>query len=191
MRLPHTILTIILILLLAGSPTAALNQVEIEGVAFARSRTVSGTPLELQGYGLLRYMVFIKAYVGALYLPPAVPAADALGPVAKRLELQYFHAIKAADFGRATRAKIVDNVTPEQARQLDSRIDQLAAIYRDVQPGDRYALTFIPGRGTELRLNDSALGTIPGSDFASAVFSVWLGRNPIDTDFRDVLLGAR
>jgi len=191
MRLTQTILIIGLTLLLTGSPTAALNKVEIEGVAFARSRTVIGMPLELQGYGLLRYMVFIKAYVGALYLPPAAPPGDALGTVAKRLELQYFHAIKAEDFARATRDKIADNVTSEQAQQLEERIVQLAEMYRDVQPGDRYALTFIPGRGTELSLNNSALGTIPGSDFASAVFAVWLGRNPIDTDFRDVLLGVK
>ncbi len=136
-------------------------------------------------------MVFIKAYVGAFYLPAAVPAGDALGPVAKRLELQYFHAIKKEDFARATRAKIADNVTPEQAQQLAARIDRLANMYRDVRPGDRYCLTFMPGRGTELTLNDTVLGTIPGSEFASAVFSVWLGRNPIDPDFRDVLLGVK
>jgi len=34
------------------------------------------------------------------------------------------------------------------------------------------------------------LGTIPGDDFAAAVFAIWLGRNPIDTGFRDALLGA-
>lgn len=179
------------LLLLAAAPASAVNRVEIEGVAFERAVTANGTALELQGYGLLRHMIFIKAYVGALYLPPSAAAGDVLEPVAKRLELQYFHAIKKEDFAHATRIKIADNVTAEQVRRLGPRIDQLASMYKDVRPGDRYGLTFIPGRGTELALNDTVLGIVPGDDFARAIFSVWLGQNPIDVDFRNVLLGAR
>lgn len=191
MKLPQTLLIFGLIVLLSAAQAKAVNRVEIEGVAFERTVTANGTPLDLQGYGLLRYMVFIKAYVGALYLPPSAAAGDVLKPVAKRLELQYFHAIKKEDFANATRLKIADNVTDAQARRLGSRIDQLASLYRDVRPGDRYGLTFIPGRGTELALNDTVLGVVPGNDFARAVFSVWLGQNPIDVDFRDGLLGVR
>ena len=69
-------------------------------------------------------------------------------------------------------------------------IDQLAALYRDVEPGDRYALTFAPGRGTQLLLNGAPLGSIDGDDFAAAVFAIWLGADPIDRGFRDRLLGA-
>jgi len=186
----HLFLTGI-ILLLAVPTTVSLQAVRVEGIDFQRSVTVRDNHLTLQGYGLLRYMLFIKAYVGALYLPQAAGAADVLGPVAKRLELQYFHAIKGEDFARATRTKIADNTTPVQAEQLRSRIEQLVALYEDVQPGDRYTLTYVPGRGTELALNDRSLGTVRGSDFARALFAVWLGDNPIDTDFRDVLLGVR
>jgi len=179
-----------LLVLLAVPTTASVQAVRVEGVAFDRSVRAQGNQLELQGYGLLRYMVFIKAYVGALYLPPAAGAGEVLDPVAKRLELQYFHAIKKADFAKATRIKIADNVTPGQAEQIRGRVDRLAALFEDVQPGDRYSLTFIPGRGTELALNGRVLGVIEGSDFARAVFAVWLGDDPIDTDFRDVLLGV-
>jgi hypothetical protein len=180
-----------ILVLLITSNVAAVNKVEIEGVSFRRALNAGGTSLELKGYGLLRYMVFIKAYVGALYMSPESAARNVLDPVAKRLELQYFHAIAAGDFDRATRIKIADNVTPAQLEKLRPRIDQLGAMFRDVKPSDRYGLTYIPGRGTELSLNGVALGSIPGSDFARAIFAVWLGDNPIDTDFRDVLLGAR
>ena len=184
------ILTVLLIALLIGHTAMAAAKVEIEGVSFKRTLDAGGVPLELRGYGLLRYMVFIKAYVGALYITPDAGSNDVLAPVAKRLELEYFHAIKGEDFDRATRIKIADNVTPFQLGKLQSRIDQLGALYQDVQPGDRYSLTFVPGEGTELALNGKALGTIPGKDFARALFGVWLGANPIDDDFRDVLLGV-
>jgi len=173
------------------STTAALATptVEIEGVTFTRTIEAHDTQLDLQGHGLLRYMLFIKAYAGALYLPEGAASGDVLAPVPKRLELAYYHEIAKEDFAEATRVKIADNTTPQEAERLRDRIDTLSAIYRDVQPGDRYALTYLPGRGTELSLNGKSLGTIPGDDFGRAIFAVWLGQNPVDPDFRDTLLG--
>jgi chalcone isomerase-like protein len=59
-----------------------------------------------------------------------------------------------------------------------------------VSPGDRYALTYVPDVGTELRLNEESLATIPGEDFAEAYFGIWLGDQPLDEGLRDKLLGA-
>jgi hypothetical protein len=165
--------------------------VKIEGIAFDKTFRVEDTVLHLRGYGLLRYLVFIKAYVGALYMPPSQRAEDPWGTSPRRLELEYFHAIRAEDFAKATRQKITDNVTPDTLATIAERLAQFNALYRDVQPGDRYALTYLPGRGTELSLNGISLGRIPGEDFAAAVFAIWLGPAPIDEGFRDDLLGVR
>lgn len=177
----------IAMLLVANTSLANLT-VEVDGVSFNRTIDAMDQRLHLHGAGLLRYMVFIKAYVGALYLPEAVPSEHVLKPVAKQLELAYFHPIKGEDFAKATRLKIADNVTAAQVKVLQSRIDDLAALYRDVKPGDRYALTYVPDQGTTLALNGESLGSIPGDDFAQALFSIWLGANPIDQKFRDLLL---
>ena len=182
-------LTIVLLLLLTA-PLAGHAAV-IEGIAFDKTHRIQETELHLRGYGLLRYLVFIKAYVGALYMLPGEAAAQVLGPTPRRLELSYFHAIAAEDFAEATRQKIADNVSPETQAAIAERIERFNGLYRDVQPGDRYALTYLPGQGTELALNGEVLGRIPGDDFAAAVFAIWLGPNPIDTAFRDTLLGVR
>ena len=68
-------------------------------------------------------------------------------------------------------------------------IDYHNSLYVDVQPGDRYALTYIPGIGTELALNGQPMGVIEGADFAAAIFSLWLGENPYDKRFKSALLG--
>jgi hypothetical protein len=73
--------------------------------------------------------------------------------------------------------------------QLRSRIDYHNSLYEDVQPGDRYSLTYIPGKGTELALNGEPKGTIEGADFAAAVFSIWLGPEPINESFKRHILG--
>ena len=176
-----------LLMFLTVSTEAA---VQVDKVRFARTVEVSEQQLHLQGAGLLRVMVFIKAYAGAFYLPETVAAEQALSPVAKRLELEYYHPITSEDFAKATRVKIADNVSADELEMLAVRIEHLAAMYRDVQPGDRYALTYVPGQGTQLALNEEVIGSIPGDDFARAVFSMWLGVDPIDESFKDRLLGG-
>ena len=69
------------------------------------------------------------------------------------------------------------------------QIDYHNSLYEDVQPGDRYSLTYIPGRGTELALNGEPKGIIEGAEFAQAVFSIWLGPKPIDNTFKKQILG--
>ena len=60
-----------------------------------------------------------------------------------------------------------------------------------MNPGDRYSLTYIPGKGTTLSLNGVPKGTVDGADFAAALFSIWLGPNPIDSNFKQALLGKK
>jgi len=170
------------------SSSLASLTVDVDGVRFDTSVHAMAQRLHLTGAGVLRYLVFIKAYAGALYLPASVAAEDALEAVPKRLMLSYFRAIKGEDFAKATRKKIADNVTAGQAKRLESRVDLLAEMYRDVQPGDRYALTYLPGEGTELALNGERLGIIPGDDFARALFSIWLGEEPFDGKLKRQLL---
>jgi hypothetical protein len=61
--------------------------------------------------------------------------------------------------------------------------------YEDVRKGDRYSLTYIPGRGTELKFNGETRGVVPGADFANIYFSIWLGQNHPYQKFRDRLVG--
>lgn len=185
-QIKMTMIAMLLVTLPASTPAA----VNVGGVQFAEAIDADHGRLHLQGAGILKYMVFIKAYAGALYLSESAPPDQALGAVAKRLELEYYHPIKGEDFASATRIKILDNIPADQVPSLSARIDLLSDMYRDVEPGDRYALTYFPGRGTELSLNGQPLGSIPGDDFAEAVFAIWLGDNPIDRGFRDRLLGS-
>jgi hypothetical protein len=161
----------------------------IEGVEFSDTYETGNTILPIRGLGLLRYMVFIKVYVAALYLPEDVPSKSALSEHPKRLEIHYFHAITAEDFARSTDEFIARNVPSDMIGKLRTRIDRLNRLYEDVNPQDRYALTYIPGKGTELALNGEEKGVIRGKEFAAAVFSMWLGKDPVDVSLKRQLLG--
>ncbi|MDT8377293.1 MAG: chalcone isomerase family protein [Desulfotignum sp.] len=163
----------------------------VEGTAFSNTVTVNQTRLDLQGAALLRYMYFIEAYTGALYLPDTADGSLALEDISKHLVLEYRVAISAEDFARATEKKIRESVSEAEFQRLLPKITALNRLYRDVVPRDRYALTYIPGSGTVLTYNSTPLGTIEGHEFARAVFSIWIGANPIDKGFRDKLLGKQ
>lgn len=161
---------------------------EIEGVRFADQHQLDGELLRLNGVGLLRYQVFFKGYVAALYLGEQVTAEQAFDDVPRRLELEYFWAIPSQAFADATREGIARNVDAGTLERLKSRIERFNAFYEDVNPGDRYSITYVPGIGTELALNGEPKGTIEGADFARALFSIWIGEQPIDEALRDKLL---
>ncbi len=184
----RTIIFNITCLLLLSSTAQAAT---IEGVTFSDSYKAENTPLQLNNVGLLRYRVLIKAYVAALYLGEGIQANAVLTDVPKRLELHYFWSINGPDFGKAADSLLSDNVPAETLQSLRSRLDRLHALYENVKPGDRYSLTYIPGRGTELALNGVPKVTIEGADFAAAYFAIWLGQKPLDSSLRDQLLAGR
>jgi hypothetical protein len=170
---------------LVGSAGAA----SIEDVTFSARHQREGLVLPLQGVGLLRYRLVFKGYVAALYLPPDVAPEQALDDVPKRLEIEYFWAIGARDFAAAQNEGIARNVDPATLERVRPAMQEMAALYRDVQPGDRYALTYLPERGTELALNGEPLGRVGGSEFARAIFSIWLGEEPLSQSLKKQLLG--
>jgi len=178
--------------LLAACFAADVRAAEIEGVRFSDTLTVGDEQLRLQGTGLLRYRFFIKAYVSPLYLSgspgeggtPTIMLSD----TPRRLEIEYFWAIPAEGFAKATVEGIARNTDPETFERLRDRIDRLNTMYEDVERGDRYALTYLPGVGTELARNGRPLGVIEGAGFSSALFSIWLGERALDESLRRQLL---
>lgn len=160
----------------------------IEGVQFPEVHRAADADLKLSCTGLLRYMTVFKGYVAALYLGEGARPEQILADVPKRLELSYFWAIEGKEFGPAGEKILANNVDAASIAALRPRLDRISALYRDVKPGDRYALTYIPGRGTELALNGTPLGTIEGADFAAAYFSIWLGPKPLDAALKSQLL---
>lgn len=184
---PRRAVCLLFALVVLGAPGARGEPARIDGIAFARQVEVHGTALTLRSLGLLRRF-FIKGYAAALYLGGDATRESVLGDVPRRLELQYYVSIAREDFGQAAQTILERSHPQQELDALRGRVDAMAELFEDVSAGDRYSLTYLPGRGTELALNGEPLGTIPGSDFAAAYFGIWLGDDPIDTGLRDRLL---
>jgi len=167
----------------------ASGQVRIvEGVPFPERHEGTGISLRLQNAALLRYKVVFRGYVVGLYLPDGADPGSALGKVPKRLEFQYFWKIPGPAFADAGEEILARNVDAPTLASLRERLERIRQAYRDVKPGDRYALTYRPGSGTELSYNGAPLLVVEGDDFASAYFSIWLGPRPLDEGLKKSLL---
>ena len=162
---------------------------EIADIKFEKQYRAPETGLELKGVGLLRYLGMFKVYAGAFYLEEGASINEALADRAKRLEVEYLRSFKGEEFGPATVEMMEKNVDKATIEKLRQQIDYHNSLYEDVGPGDRYALTYIPGRGTELALNGEPKGVVEGADFATALFSIWIGQEPIDESFKRQIMG--
>ncbi len=186
-------------LIAVGLAAACLSEqsaraAEIEGVRFIDQLSVGASELRLHGTGLLRYRVFIKGYVAALYLGESFAGEatprSVLADVPRRLEIEYFWAIPADKFADATVEGISRGTGPAAFERLRRSIDRINQLYEDVEAGDRYALTYVPGIGTELALNGRRLGVVEGADFSAALFAIWIGDEPLDESLRRQLLAG-
>ncbi|OOC50182.1 chalcone isomerase family protein [Thioalkalivibrio versutus] len=187
-----TLLASLLLLALFLTVAPASATTEIDGVRFADAVTIDDTTVPLRAGRLYRYTIF-RVYVGALYVPENVAPDDVLtADVPKRLELEYLRAISADDFRKSGNRLLEDQQTPETLAALSDRLETFNAAYRDMEAGDRYALEYRPGHGTRLLQNGTPLVEVPGHDFATAYFGIWLHpEEPLSGRFRDTLIGQR
>lgn len=177
--LRHAALPLLAVLGLAGSLLAG---------AFTPALEEDGIRFRLHGHGTFRWKRLVHAYDAALYTHDVPSSSAPLDGGPLRLEIRYHRDFSASDIARGGVALLERNVTPTEFEALRSRVETLNRAYLDVRKGDAYTLTFIPAKGTTLRLNGKPLATLPGDDFA-AYFRIWLGPDPISPALRDQLLG--
>ena len=177
----------LLMAILVAAPTATAETVEVEGARFPATLETDNRHYERIGHGLFRYMIW-DAYAGAYYQARGFPRPAPQSEVPRRLELEYFHAIEAEEFAEATRKSVRQSLDGDSYAELASSLQAFNARYRDVEPGDRYALGW-DGEQLTLALNGETLYQGGNPALANALFGIWLGEEPLGEDFRDDLLG--
>ncbi len=169
----------------AGLVSAA----EVSGVKMPDTLTVEGKTLKLNGAGLRKKVVF-KVYVAGLYLE--TPSHDAAAVVSadsvKSMRLSILRSLEARKITEAIEEGFEKNSKP-QLGALRARLARFNAMFPDVKEGDDIVMTYVPGKGTMVTAKGAEKGVIEGKDFADALFSVWLGANPVQEDLKAKLLG--
>jgi hypothetical protein len=161
---------------------------EVAGVRMPDTVTVEGKTLKLNGMGLRKKVVF-KVYVAALYLE--TPSKDAAAIISadqiKRMQLSVLRSLKASQVTEAISEGFEKN-SKAQMGALKDRLSKFNAMFADVVEGDQILMTYVPGKGTLVSVKGAEKGAVEGKDFADALFSVWLGPNPVQEDLKKALL---
>jgi hypothetical protein len=162
---------------------------EVAGVSLPETTTVDGKALKLNGMGLRKKMVF-KVYVAGLYLE--TPSKDAASVISsdqiKRMQLSVLRSLSSHQVNEAIEEGFEKNSKANMAA-LKARLEKLGTMIPNVEKGDQILLTYVPGKGTVVSAKNAEKGVIEGKDFADALFSVWLGANPVQEDLKEALLG--
>lgn len=174
--------------ILAFVVAASSVALEIAGVNVPPTLSVDGKSLKLNGAGLRTKVVF-KVYVAGLYLE--TPSKDASGIVssdqAKAIRLAILRSLKGSQVSEAI-AEGFEKNSKAQMGALKPRLDKLGSLIPNVEKGDDIVLAYVPGKGTVVQVKGAEKGVVEGKDFADALFSVWLGANPVQDDLKRELL---
>ena len=162
---------------------------EVSGIAIPEAVNAAGRNLSLNGFGLRRENVFFKTYVIALYLEEITADARLViqGHKAKQIVITMLRGVSREKFVEAMEAGIMRNSKPA-VPTLRARLDLLEQAVPNLTKGELIAVTWVPDTGTIVHCQGREI-TIPGKDFADALFAVWLGANPVDAALKRDLLG--
>lgn len=169
---------------------AAASAQELEGVHVPAQVTVQDTTLVLNGAGV-RWKLFVKAYVGALYLPEPnrIPSQVIAAAGPKCIRLVLLRDVDAASMVEELLTRFRANASDEAYVQLQERIDHLNGALPDMRTGDVVRLDLADSERTDFWVNDALVASFIGEDFQTAVLRLWLGDRPADEQLKQALLG--
>jgi len=164
---------------------------EREGVTAPPVVQVAGKPLHLMGMGL-RKKLWFKVYLASFYLEnPVDDGAQAISSdQIKQVRMHMLRDLERDKIVEAVQEGFQKNSGPDMPR-LQSRLNSFLEAIPDLKGGQQILITYFPGTGTVLKAGRGDEITVPGKDFADALFSVWLGKSPVDDDLKGEMLRNR
>ena len=177
-------------LFIFSTPLAAK---QVEGVAIPDTLELANNDigLVLNGSGI-REKFFLDIYIGALYLPVRTPDASAIlndnGPASVLMHILY---------GEVSKEKITDgwndgleaNLSETEMLALKPRLEKFNSLFKTLRKGDQIRIDYIPGTGTEVRINGEWRGAVKGNDFYRSLLKIWIGAHPVTDSLKQGMLG--
>jgi len=179
------LLTAALILLLASSALAR----EVAGVAVPETAALGPLTLKLNGAGL-RSKLFIKVYVGALYLEQQAADVDAIlkADVPWLVTMTFKRGVEKEKIMGAFKEGFENNSKADLATLLPA-LAVVESKLGDFKEGDVFTISYIPSSGATLAPPRGAPVGVAGKAFGDALLRNWLGARPADGDLKAGMLG--
>ena len=179
------------LLLLFSAPATARD---LGGINIPDSLTLAGetTPLILNGAGY-RKKLFIKVYIGALYVAQPLNQAEAIlnATTPRAMRMHFLRDLGQDQFTAAWDSAIKPNHTEVEMRALHARLEELGRLAGNLRRNDVLRIEMRPGGETEISVNNLQRGILRGADLQRALLTAWIGAIPADADLKRSLLGSK
>ena len=149
--------------------------------------------LVLNGLGIRKATFLnVKVYVAGLYLPQkSGDAGKIIGANQPwQLVLRFVRDVDASDIRDAFEEGFKKN-SGDKLVALRPRIEALNARMVDFKEGQYLSFTNDAAKGVAVDVNGVGGAAIEGADFAAALLSIWIGREPPNEDLKSGLLGGK
>ncbi|MDR3568476.1 MAG: chalcone isomerase family protein [Syntrophobacteraceae bacterium] len=163
---------------------------KVDGVNFADNVRVAGRDLVFNGGGK-RTFFGIGVYVAALYLQHKSADGQKIvnGDEPMDVRLKITSLLVTRDNMKSGFLESFKKTATVDPAPLQSKIDAFVACFNGLQNHDVYDFAYIPGKGVQVSRNEKALSLIQGVDFKKALYGIWLGSKPAQSDLKDRMLG--
>jgi hypothetical protein len=165
----------------------------IDGIEVPDSLTLAndGPSLVLNGAGI-REKLFLDIYLGALYLPEKSSDPQAIlsgsGPACVMMHFLYKQVGKEK-ITDAWEDGLAANHTTAEMLALEPQLEKFNALFRTMHKGEVIRICYLPGTGTEVRINGERRGNVEGETFFHALLAIWLGAHPVSSGLKQGMLG--
>jgi hypothetical protein len=166
---------------------------EIGGIIMPETLAAGSDTLLLNGTGF-RSKLFIKAYVGGLYLKKKSSDANVIinadEPMALRINIISKY-ISSDLMEEATREGF-HNSTNGNTAPFKEKIDMFVSVFSDnIRNKDVYDIIYIPAEGVKVYKNHVLKTTTKDLEFKKVLFGIWLGKKPADGSLKSAMLSGK
>lgn len=171
---------------------SSASALTLEGVKLPDTMSAGGTELQLNGAGV-RDKWFIDLYVGGLYLSKAENNAQKIigADEPQAISLHIVSGLISSEKMTDATLEGFEAATDGNMKPIQKEIDRFMAVFDDeINEGDVFAMTHLPGEGVQVSKNWKPQDTIPGMAFKKALFGIWLSDDPAQEDLKEAMLGG-
>ena len=164
---------------------------EIAGVMVEDSLKTANQELMLNGAGI-RSKMFIKLYVGMLYLEEKSNDAEAIMNADKdmAIRLEIISGMITSKKMMASTSEGFEKSTKGKTDAIKAEIDAFNTCFSEkIEKGDVFEMVYAKGGGITVFKNGTLKDTISGMPFKKAMFGIWLSSNPADNALKKGMLG--
>lgn len=169
--------------------SSTIKETTFEGVKIPYQLTLANKKLNLNGMGM-RDKFFVDLYISSLYLeqPETNPNKILKSKKTSAIQLNIVSGFITNEKMKSAIEDGFKQATNEKTAAIQPQIDEFMTLFDAIKKGDKFTFLSKPNKGVIAYKNGVKQAFIKGDNFRQALFKIWLGDSPIQSDLKEKML---